>query len=137
MLFRRHLFVHLGADEGAAKWDLVVVMLQKLYALGAGRIKEDNPDSLVNQEVLLPGHLWNMITKEKLGDYLATLKSVAEADFIRAGWRPREAAQDVGALALPSFTDPKWWKSTMDRAGSKADVGRKLEYVAACVATHL
>ena len=36
-----------------AKWELLVLMAQKLYALGAGRITADNPDSLVNQEVLL------------------------------------------------------------------------------------
>ena len=64
LLIRRHVLVHIEASarEGhAQKWELLIFMLQKLYAMAAGRVREDNPDSLVNQEVLLPGHLWEMI----------------------------------------------------------------------------
>ena len=49
LLLRRHVFVHIGAEEYASKWELLLLMLQKLYALGAGRIEPDNPDSLVHQ----------------------------------------------------------------------------------------
>ena len=57
LLLRRHVFVHLPSDAVSSKWDLLVLMLQKLYALGARRISQDNPDSLVHQEVLLPDQI--------------------------------------------------------------------------------
>ena len=81
LLIRRHLLVHLPADELPANWELLVLMLQKLYALGAGRIAEDNPDSLVYQEVLLPGQVWAMITKERLNALMLDLKAQVEASL--------------------------------------------------------
>ena len=36
-----------------AKAELMLLMLRRLYALSAGREREDSPDSLVNQEVNL------------------------------------------------------------------------------------
>ena len=33
-------------------------MIRKLYSLVFGKINPDNLDSLCNQEVLLPGHLY-------------------------------------------------------------------------------
>ena len=65
-----------------------VFMLQKLFAMAAGRVREDNPDSLVNQEVLLPGHLWGMILKEKLHDYLQALRQAVTRE-LRYGTRRR------------------------------------------------
>lgn len=38
-------------------------MLQQLYALVHGDIQPDNPDSPMNQEVLLAGHLYLMFFK--------------------------------------------------------------------------
>ena len=38
-------------DCGDAKAELLLLMLRRLYALAAGREREDSPDSLVNQEV--------------------------------------------------------------------------------------
>ena len=38
-------------DCGEAKAELMLLMLRRLYALSAGREREDSPDSLVNQEV--------------------------------------------------------------------------------------
>ena len=35
------------------------------------QIRADNPDSLMNQELLLPGHLYTMFVKEKLEESLA------------------------------------------------------------------
>lgn len=49
-------------------------MLQKLYALVHGDIQVDNPDSLMNQEVLLPGHLYLTYTKDKLQEWLNSIK---------------------------------------------------------------
>lgn len=38
-------------------------MTRKLFALAIGECMEDNPDSLVNQEVLTPGQLFLMFLK--------------------------------------------------------------------------
>lgn len=38
-------------------------MTRKLFALAKGECVEDNPDSLVNQEVLTPGQLFLMFLK--------------------------------------------------------------------------
>jgi DNA-directed RNA polymerase I subunit RPA2 len=45
-------------------------MIAKLYALVMDEINPDNLDSLMNQEVLLTGHLYTMILKEKLEELL-------------------------------------------------------------------
>jgi DNA-directed RNA polymerase I subunit RPA2 len=48
VLLRRHVFIHLEhpteTGRGAAKWELLLLMLQRLYALAAGRVAQDNPD---------------------------------------------------------------------------------------------
>jgi DNA-directed RNA polymerase I subunit RPA2 len=64
-LMDSYVLVHLG-DDGTAKVDLLVIILRKLYAFVAGDVVEDNSDSLMNQEMLLPGHLYLMFIKEKL-----------------------------------------------------------------------
>ena len=38
-------------------------MIQKLMALVAGDCAGDNPDSAMNHEVLLPGHLFQMFIR--------------------------------------------------------------------------
>lgn len=76
----RHVFTHLPPDDTSAKWELLLLLLQRLYALAAGRVAPDNPDSLVNQELLLPGHLWAMMVREKLGEWLRSLSAALSRD---------------------------------------------------------
>ena len=54
-MLRSCLFIHLKTN--GSKLDLLIFMLNKLLSLVSGSCKEDNPDSLVHQEVLLPGFL--------------------------------------------------------------------------------
>lgn len=118
-LLRRFIFVHLPSDDPAAKWELLILMLQKLYALGSGRIEQDNPDSLVHQEVLLPGQIWGMMFKERCQGFLEALRQQIEREL-----RPRDKA-----ALLPSFSDQKWFRTACDRVGSASgDVGKRLEY---------
>lgn len=42
---------------------MLCLMTRKLFALAKGECVEDNPDSLVNQEVLTPGQLFLMYLK--------------------------------------------------------------------------
>ncbi|WVZ03207.1 hypothetical protein V8G54_024013 [Vigna mungo] len=62
------ILVHL--DENFDKFNLLIFMLQKLFSLIDQTSVPDNPDSLQNQEVLLPGHLISLYIKEKLEDWL-------------------------------------------------------------------
>lgn len=55
-------------------------MIRKLYSLVAGDCCSDNPDSPQNQEVLLSGHLYGMVIKEKLMDYLNGIRDLVAAD---------------------------------------------------------
>ena len=49
-------------------------MIEKLYALVIDEINPDNLDSLVNQEVLLTGHLYMAILREKLEELLLGIR---------------------------------------------------------------
>lgn len=49
-------------------------MIEKLYALVTDQINPDNLDSLVNQDVLLTGHLYTAYLREKLEDLLVGVR---------------------------------------------------------------
>ena len=46
-----------------AKYNLLISMIRRLYALKAGDACADNPDSPMHQEVLLPGQIYGAILK--------------------------------------------------------------------------
>ncbi|KAH0784383.1 hypothetical protein KY290_003981, partial [Solanum tuberosum] len=71
-VLRDYIFVHL--DNNHDKFNLLIFMLQKLFSLIDQTSVLDNPDSLQNQEVLLPGHLITIYLKEKLQDWLLKLQ---------------------------------------------------------------
>ena len=87
-------------------------MLRKLFALAKGDIVPDSNDSPMNQEVLLPGHLYNMILKEKLHEWLQAVR----ANITKA---LRDSAK------LPDFSTDVFLKKCMERC---FDVGRKMDY---------
>lgn len=90
-------------------------MLQKLYSLVAGKCQPDNPDSLQLQEVLVGGHLYLNIIKEKLGDWLSAIKTQIQTDLRR---QP----------STVHFHDKKYLQKVFQKTGNAADIGRKLEY---------
>ncbi|XP_031127210.1 DNA-directed RNA polymerase I subunit 2 [Ipomoea triloba] len=71
-VLRNFILVHL--DNNHDKFNLLIFMLQKLFSLIDQTSVPDNPDSLQNQEILLPGHLITIYLKEKLEDWLARTK---------------------------------------------------------------
>ncbi|GFP98191.1 DNA-directed RNA polymerase i subunit rpa2 [Phtheirospermum japonicum] len=71
-VLKDYIFVHL--DDYNDKFNLLIFMLQKLFSLVDQTSVPDNPDSLQNQEVLLPGHLITIYLKEKLQDWLLRVK---------------------------------------------------------------
>jgi DNA-directed RNA polymerase I subunit RPA2 len=76
---RRIVLPHLGSNnvtesQNADKFRMLLFMIRKLYALVEGECAVDNPDAVQNQEVLLGGHLFGMILKEKLDEWLNSLR---------------------------------------------------------------
>ena len=51
------------------------MMVDKLYALVDGDVKPENLDSSAVHEVLLPGHLYLMVLREKLEDILTYVRT--------------------------------------------------------------
>ena len=80
-LIKKMLFVHL--DNNNDKMNLLVFMAQKLYALVAGDITPDNPDSPMHQEILLSGFLFLNYLKEKVEDYLLAIRSTIMMEIRR------------------------------------------------------
>lgn len=76
---RRIVLVHLGnidvtESQDSDKFRLLIFMIRKLYSLVAGDCAVDNPDTVSNQEILLPGFLYGMIIKEKLDEWLSSMQ---------------------------------------------------------------
>ncbi|KRX26223.1 DNA-directed RNA polymerase I subunit RPA2 [Trichinella nelsoni] len=64
ILIDRYLCVHLNTDR--EKFDFLIYSAQKLCSLAKEEIVPESPDSIANQEVLLPGMILLLILKERL-----------------------------------------------------------------------
>ncbi|XP_069743803.1 DNA-directed RNA polymerase I subunit RPA2 [Narcine bancroftii] len=71
-LFDNCLCVHLKLN--VEKFYLLCLMTRKLFAFAKGECQEENPDSLINHEVLTPGQLYLMFLKEKMEFWLQSTK---------------------------------------------------------------
>ncbi|TPX16680.1 uncharacterized protein E0L32_003621 [Thyridium curvatum] len=85
---RRIVLVHLGnvdvtEEQDADKFNMLLFMIRKLYALVAGDCTVDNPDAVQNQEILLGGFLYGQILKEKLDEFLSTSVRLTLRDYFR------------------------------------------------------
>ncbi|KAI3633602.1 hypothetical protein MIR68_008549 [Amoeboaphelidium protococcarum] len=109
-LLQKVVFVHL--QDNRDKFNLLIYMIQKLYAVVSGDACPDSPDSPQHQEVLLGGFLYSMILKEKLEDYLLSIKQVLQMELRRN--------KSVDFLEAKVFT----------RAATKAtsNIGKMLNY---------
>lgn len=113
-LVDRFVCIHLG--HHADKQECLLHMLRKLYAFVQGRCRADNPDSFMNQELLLPGHLYSVFVKEKLEETLT-----AAFQQLR-----KECREDL-ARALAATQDEAYWAQLLGRHG--AGVGKKAAYL--------
>ncbi|CAG8479706.1 9635_t:CDS:10 [Acaulospora morrowiae] len=109
-VIKKVLLVHLTNFQD--KFDLLIFMIRKLYSFVVGNCCPDNPDSPQNQEVLLGGHLYGMIIKEKLADYLNGIKA--------------QILMDLNAKKTVNFKDKKYLSTTFNKSNS--DIGKKLAY---------
>lgn len=71
-VLKDYIFVHLKNNHD--KFNLLIFMLQKLYALVDQTASPDNADALQYQEALLPGHLITVFLKDRLQDWLRKSK---------------------------------------------------------------
>ncbi|KAJ4541308.1 DNA-directed RNA polymerase I subunit RPA2 [Exophiala dermatitidis] len=84
---RKIVLPHLGnvdvtPAQNNDKFQLILYMIRKLYALAAGDCTLDNPDAVSNQEILLGGFLYGMILKESIYDWLVSIGGAAR-EWIR------------------------------------------------------
>nr|WCZ58694.1 DNA-directed RNA polymerase I subunit RPA2 [Seculamonas ecuadoriensis] len=108
-LIREYVLVHLPDNND--KFNMLILILQKLYALVKGDITSDSPDSPIFQEILMGPHVYLMLLKDKLQDYLGTLKAIAI----------KESRSDKFRGFNDAFLKKLFEKNPID-------IGRKLEY---------
>ncbi|KAH0463231.1 hypothetical protein IEQ34_007813 [Dendrobium chrysotoxum] len=72
VVLRDYILVHLNNNH--EKFNLLIFMLQKLFALVDQNAAPDNVDALQNMEVLLIGHIMTIYLKEKLEEWLLKVK---------------------------------------------------------------
>lgn len=98
------------------KFEMILFMIKKLYALVAGDCAIDNPDTLQNQEVLMGGFLYGMILKERFEEWLSSIRAMAR------DWCQR----NNGA----SYTSPSFLKDFPSKILGKTteNIGKALEY---------
>ncbi|CAN0019079.1 unnamed protein product, partial [Ectocarpus fasciculatus] len=106
----RFVLVHLRRH--ADKQECLLFMLRKLYAFVQGNCREDKPDALANHELLLPGHLFGMIVKERLEGWLEKVRQLIG----------RDARMDP-AKAVTQVRDAKHMGKYLDRFGSTVGQG--------------
>merc|ERR550519_1852183 len=73
-LLKNCVAIHL--DDDNAKFDIICVMIKKLFALVQDKCVVEGVDSLMMHEIVLGGHLYLQLLKEKLDDFLTILKTV-------------------------------------------------------------
>ncbi|KAL6045372.1 DNA-directed RNA polymerase subunit beta [Balamuthia mandrillaris] len=111
-LLQKYIFVHLPPEKNKNKFDLLIFMIRKLYALANNEVGPDNADSPMNQEILLGGHIYLMYLKEKLEEWLANLAL--------------NLLKDHRSNRKVDWSNPELYlKKAMDRC---FDIGKKIEY---------
>jgi len=119
-LLRKIVLPHLGCykvteHQDTDKFRMLLFMIRKLYALVEGECAVDNPDAASTQEILLGGHLYGMILKEKLEEWLYQIRAVA-AEWCRN--------------TNKTFSDAEFLKDFQSRILRRTteDIGKMMEY---------
>lgn len=109
-LLKKIVLVHLPSN--ADKFRMLLFMIRKLYTLVAGDCSPDNPDATQHQEVLLGGFLYGMIIKEKIEEYLQSIKV--------------QISSDINRGTRVNFSDRKYMSRVFMRINE--NIGQKLQY---------
>ena len=73
-LIKKNVAIHL--DNNDDKFDIICVMIKKLFFFVEEKCVVEGVDSLMNHEIVLGGHIYLQLLKEKLGDFMTVLKMV-------------------------------------------------------------
>ncbi|OAL19401.1 hypothetical protein AYO20_11645 [Fonsecaea nubica] len=118
---RKIVLPHLGnvdvtPAQNNDKFQLILFMIRKLYALAAGDCALDNPDAVSSQEILLGGFLYGMILKENIYEWLIGIGATAR-EWLRA-------KNDA------KFTDPSFEADFLPKIVRRTNenIAGKLEY---------
>lgn len=71
-IMKHSIMIHL--DRPIDKYNLIVFMMKKLFQVVQGRNRNESADSVMMQEILLGGHLYQKIFKEYLENWMTNLK---------------------------------------------------------------
>ncbi|KAJ1438517.1 hypothetical protein B484DRAFT_444535 [Ochromonadaceae sp. CCMP2298] len=78
-LIQMYLFVHC---EGVGdKLECMLHMMRKLFSFVQGKCVADNADAFSNHDLLLPGHLYTMIVKEKMDEVFYAVRQQLKRDY--------------------------------------------------------
>jgi DNA-directed RNA polymerase I subunit RPA2 len=120
---RKIVLPHLGCvnvtpSQDRDKFNLLMFMARKLYALVEGDCTAENPDAASCQEVLLPGFLYGMLLKEKIEEMLTAIRREALDYCRRSNYQKK-------------FTDSDFEKDFVQKilkAAKSDDIGSSMEY---------
>lgn len=117
---RKIVLPHLGANnvtdtQNEDKFNMLLFMTKKLYSLVSGECGVDNPDAVSNQELLLGGLFYGQIIKERLEEWLYSI---------------RVAAQDWCRTKQKNFADPDFERDFQPKILKRTseNIGQLLEY---------
>ncbi|XP_033762318.1 DNA-directed RNA polymerase I subunit RPA2-like [Pecten maximus] len=77
-LLKHCIAIHL--ESNTDKFNLLLYMTRKLFTFARGECAEESPDNTMYQEVLLSGHLFSMVVKEKIHDWVRNLRMQVEKE---------------------------------------------------------
>ena len=89
-------YICIHTNDFNDKFNILCLMAEKLYLLVFDIIKPDNYDSPINHEVLLSGHLYLMVLKEKIEDMLRNLEQKITL-FLKKG-KEKKKIKDINFL---------------------------------------
>ena len=86
LVLRKFILVHL--ENYRDRFNLLGFMIRKLFALVSGDCMADNPDSPMNHDVLLSGHLYLLFVKDKLDSMLAMFMALLKSSILNRDQKP-------------------------------------------------
>ncbi|KAM6916058.1 DNA-directed RNA polymerase I subunit RPA2 [Xenentodon cancila] len=93
-LLNECICIHLKSDM--EKFYLLCLMTRKLFSFAKQECMEENPDSIMCQEVLTPGQLYLMFLKERMTAWLTSVKMA----FVKRGAKLSGAWTDENVMKL-------------------------------------
>ncbi|RUS91554.1 hypothetical protein EGW08_000669 [Elysia chlorotica] len=103
-LFKQSIAIHL--EKNIDKFNFFVYAIQKLFTFVRGGCAAESSDNPMFQEILLPGHLMQMLLKEKMETYLLSFKQTILKYISSKKHKGMTSVEDVikSSKHVPSIT---------------------------------